>query len=95
MKFILGLFGVAIVLFTLFIVVSLAIGKTGRIETWKARVERFTSDDNQDNYQTDQAKIAIAGGGLFGRFPGTAKQEIIFRIPILISSMQSSLKNMV
>lgn len=73
MKYILGLAGVAIVLFGLFIVISLAIGKTGRIETWKARVERFTSDDNQDNYQTDQAKIAIAGGGLFGRFPGNSK----------------------
>ena len=73
MKYIFGLIGIAFVLFGLFIVISMAIGKTGRIETWKARIERFSSDDNEDNYQTDQAKIAIAGGGLFGRFPGNSK----------------------
>ena len=59
MKYILGLGGIAIICFGLFVVTMLAIGKTGRIDTWKARIERFTSDDNQDNYQTDQAKLPL------------------------------------
>jgi cell division protein FtsW len=74
MKFILAMVGIGIAGFVLFVVVALATGHTGRIETWKARVERFTSGENEnvDNYQSDQAKIAIARGGFFGQFPGNS-----------------------
>ena len=48
-------------------------GNTGRIDTWKSRMEKFLGDD--DGYQTVQAKIAIASGGLVGVFPGNSHQR--------------------
>jgi len=75
MKFILGTIGAGIVTFALFIAIAMAIGKTGRIDTWKSRIERFSGADDSDNYQTEQAKIAIARGGFFGSFPGNSVQR--------------------
>ncbi len=76
MKYILGMVGIGITGFTLFVVIALATGHTGRIDTWKARIDRFVDNgDNTDNYQTEQAKIAIARGGFFGQFPGNSMQR--------------------
>lgn len=75
MKYIAAMIGIGVAAFVLFVVISLAIGNTGRIETWKARIERFSGDESADNYQSDQAKIAIARGGLFGVFPGNSMQR--------------------
>ena len=48
----------------------------GRIPTWIARIQTFIystkDDDNEKQYQVEQAKIAIAGGGWFGRGPGNS-----------------------
>lgn len=74
-KFIASLLGIGIASFGLFILLAYATGKTGRIETWKARIERFISGDEQDNYQAEQAKIAIATGGILGKFPGNSQQR--------------------
>ena len=74
-KFIFGMIGIGIVSFGLFVLISLATGNNGRILTWKARIENFIAGDNTDNYQTEQAKIAIAGGGLVGKFPGNSVQR--------------------
>lgn len=38
-------------------------------------IERFSGDEAADNYQSDQAKIAIARGGLIGVFPGNSVQR--------------------
>ncbi len=51
-----------------------------RMDTWVKRVERFVSSDPSSadpngNYQADQAKIAIATGGLFGKGPGNSTQR--------------------
>ena len=52
---------------------------TGRVTTWIGRVETFmyggkeVGDDK--SYQTDQAKIAIAKGGLLGVGPGNSEQR--------------------
>jgi cell division protein FtsW len=49
----------------------------GRVDTWIGRVERFiygskeTTDD--DHYQVNQAKIAIARGGIIGKGPGNGE----------------------
>jgi cell division protein FtsW len=51
------------------------LGSPQRIHTWQARIERFSHPETEDNYQTDQAKIAIAKGGLFGKFPGNSTQR--------------------
>ena len=67
--------GIGLVCFGIFILISFATGHTGRIETWKSRIEKFNSGESVDNYQTEQAKIAIAGGGLVGKFPGNSVQR--------------------
>jgi cell division protein FtsW len=48
----------------------------GRVDTWIGRMESFiygSKDDiNNDAYQANQAKIAIAKGGMFGVGPGNS-----------------------
>lgn len=48
-----------------------------RFETWIGRVERFATDveSPNGNYQADQAKIAIATGGVVGKGPGNSTQR--------------------
>ena len=75
LKYILALAGVGIVAFALFIVVALNFDLPGRIGTWKARIENFSSPDSEGNYQAEQAKIAIANGGLIGMGPGKSEQR--------------------
>lgn len=47
----------------------------GRFETWKNRIENFRSDNPEDDYQETQAKIAVAGGKIFGKGPGNSTQR--------------------
>ncbi len=50
-------------------------GLFGRVDTWIGRVENFMYGSNQpddDAYQSNQAKIAIARGGLLGVGPGNS-----------------------
>jgi cell division protein FtsW len=50
-----------------------------RVDTWISRVESFMygskEADNDNSYQTNQAKIAIAKGGLLGAGPGNSEQR--------------------
>src|SRR6185295_1421 len=50
-----------------------------RVDTWINRVENFiygaTSDKMDDNYQVNQAKIAVANGGWIGLGPGNSRQR--------------------
>ncbi len=43
--------------------------------TWKARIENFSKGDAKNNYQSEQAKIAIATGGIIGKGPGNSTQR--------------------
>jgi len=43
--------------------------------TWKARIENFINGDSQSNYQSEQAKIAVARGYVFGVGPGNSTQR--------------------
>lgn len=49
----------------------------GRMLTWKNRVESFGKQetDTDKTYQNDHAKIAIATGGVFGKFPGNSVER--------------------
>jgi len=57
--------------------------KTGfgyRVETWKHRVESFFSKKDkekgeEENFQVQQAKIAVAMGGIIGKGPGNSTQR--------------------
>ncbi len=77
MKYIFLLIASGVLLFALFILVVKITGMKGRVETWEKRIENFTNEneDTQGNYQTQQAKIAIATGGVFGKGPGNSTQR--------------------
>jgi cell division protein FtsW len=47
----------------------------GRGATWKSRIEGFAHGDSKSNYQSEQAKIAIATGGIIGKGPGNSTQR--------------------
>lgn len=66
-----------IVSVTIFIAVisMLPDGNRGRIDTWKQRIESFRTKDVAVNYQAEQSRIAIASGGIFGKFPGNSTQR--------------------
>ena len=46
-----------------------------RVDTWISRIENFKNGNSEDNYQVDQAKIAIASGGIIGKMPGNSDQR--------------------
>jgi cell division protein FtsW len=53
-----------------------AVLTVGRMSTWIKRVQDFMYADKSDaSYQVQQAKIAIASGGLFGKGPGKSEQR--------------------
>lgn len=76
MKYILSLMGIGIVALTIFVFVLMQLpdDRQGRLWTWKNRIENFVNGTG-DNYQTEQAQIAIASGGLFGKLPGNSTQR--------------------
>jgi cell division protein FtsW len=47
----------------------------GRFGTWQNRIENFISGDSEANFQVEQAKIAIATGGITGKMPGNSIQK--------------------
>ena len=53
-----------------------AMFSSGRVPTWISRIQTFVysskGDGNEKSYQINQAKIAIASGGWFGRGPGNS-----------------------
>ncbi len=75
MKYIFSLIGIGVAAFGLFILLAYLTGYTGRIKTWEARIEHFIKGDGEGNYQVEQAKIAIATGGIIGKGPGNSSQR--------------------
>ncbi len=74
-RYILGLAGAGIFALAVFILVISALPQSGRIETWNNRISSFTNKEASDNYQAEQAKIAIASGGVVGKLPGNSTQR--------------------
>ncbi|MFM2285719.1 MAG: hypothetical protein RLZZ543_1216 [Bacteroidota bacterium] len=75
MKYILILVASGILAFGLFIAIALNVDLPGRIGTWRARIENFSSGESEANFQAEQAKIAIANGGIIGQGPGNSTQR--------------------
>ncbi len=79
LKYIFSLIGIGVVSFTLLLLLASAYPDLlPRANTWAARLTAFTDKDNIDsdkNYQVEQAKIAIASGGVLGKFPGNSTQR--------------------
>lgn len=86
-KHLLSLVGCAILGFGLLVGISYVIPVEKvfpRMETWKQRVETYfkTAETEEDaaaisdaSFQSDQAKIAVATGGLLGKGPGNSDQR--------------------
>lgn len=77
---IIGGLGVAVALLVgvLFFMPEKQLGKVGRLLTVKSRLEAYVNPskaNKDDSYQSDQAKIAVARGGLFKVAPGTSVQR--------------------
>ena len=67
-----------IVAFSFFILVVKAFPDAfhNRVDTWMSRIESFTTDKpDEDDYQIEKAKIAIASGGIYGVGPGKSVQK--------------------
>lgn len=76
MKYLFGMAGIGIVLFALFVAFLMVSPKSsGRLGTWQNRIENFSHGDSEENFQVEQAKIAIAGGGIVGKLPGNSMQK--------------------
>ncbi|MBK5286370.1 MAG: FtsW/RodA/SpoVE family cell cycle protein, partial [Bacteroidia bacterium] len=76
LKYIMMMIGIGALCLTIFISIALMSKNQGRVATWKARVENFMNKGDSDGtYQTQQAKIAIATGGLLGKGPGNSTQR--------------------
>ena len=71
--------GSGVVFFVFFIMLSKVFPEShffSRVGTWASRIENFTSDKpDEDDYQIEKAKIAIASGGIYGLGPGKSVQK--------------------
>jgi len=76
-RFLLSYVGIAVVGVVLFAMVLTVVSKSNRVQVWKNRIENFVSgkEDPDGDYQSNQAKIAISTGGLFGKAPGKSTQR--------------------
>lgn len=89
LKYIFSLIGIGIAGFFLLIILSISFpGLLPRVDTWVARIENFSGtcfsghpegfhdrSSADGNFQADQAKIAIATGGIVGKGPGGSTQR--------------------
>ncbi len=75
-KYIMLVVGVGAAFLVIFVLIAPYLNLDGRMGTWKSRIENFAgggSDD--DNFQAEQSKIAIATGGILGKGPGNSVQR--------------------
>ncbi|MCB9244903.1 MAG: FtsW/RodA/SpoVE family cell cycle protein [Flavobacteriales bacterium] len=78
-RYLLALSGAGVLGLTLMIVIILNLNVQGRVGTWKERIEDYIEfaqgKSTEESYQNQQAKIAIAKGGLLGVGPGKSTQR--------------------
>lgn len=85
MKYMFKLIGIGLSIVIIFIILSLLFfPNKGRVVTWKNRIETYLSGkqaDDDSKFQIEQAKIAIASGGFFGKGPGNSTQRNFLPYP--------------
>ncbi|MCD4679686.1 MAG: putative lipid II flippase FtsW [Bacteroidales bacterium] len=74
LKYIFYLIGISIVSLAIFILILMSF-PNNRVGVWGDRLENFYNGGSEENYQVEQAKIAIATGGIFGKKPGRSTQR--------------------
>ncbi len=79
LKYLGTVIGIGLTMLTLFVSFAKAFPDalpSSRVDTWLNRIERFTTDaPNEDDYQIEKAKIAIATGNIYGLGPGKSVQK--------------------
>lgn len=79
LKYIGLIVGAGLLALVFFVLVSKAFPDASffsRVKTWESRLENFTTDKpDEDDYQIEKAKIAIASGGIQGLGPGKSVQK--------------------
>jgi cell division protein FtsW len=79
MKYIFFIIGSGVVLLVFFILMSKAFPNSkffSRVGTWESRYENFMNNKpDEDDYQIEKAKIAIASGQIYGLGPGKSVQK--------------------
>jgi len=79
MKYIGIIVGSGIVMLAFFVILSKAFPDSrffSRVRTWESRIENFSTDKpDEDDYQIEKAKIAIASGKIYGLGPGKSVQK--------------------
>lgn len=76
-KYILSIIGVGLTMLVIFVLIAKAFpdAMPNRVNTWQSRIESFSDPNQQEGYQVEKAKIAIATGGLSGKGPGKSVQK--------------------
>jgi cell division protein FtsW len=77
-KYLAGIVGAGILVLALFVLSAGVFPdamKNSRVGTWTSRIENFASGNEEDNYQAEKAKIAIASGEIYGKGPGKSVQK--------------------
>jgi cell division protein FtsW len=79
LKFLFTYAAIAVAGVILFALLLSVVSEKNRVEVWKNRIENFLSGkaDEDGDYQSNQAKVAISTGGLFGKAPGGSTQRNI------------------
>ncbi len=77
-KYLLGIVGSGVLCLTFFILVAKAAPDlfSNRVDTWERRIDSFLNGaDTEADYQIEQAKIAIARGGIMGSGAGKSRMK--------------------
>lgn len=78
LRYIASILGVGVLMLAFFVITAKAFPGVfpNRVDTWISRVESFTDKKSEeDGYQIEKAKIAIATGGVTGLGPGKSVQK--------------------
>ena len=78
LRYLLIIVGAGIMALVFFVLVAKSFPEAmpNRVDTWISRIESFAStEETEEDYQIEQAKIAIASGGISGAGPGKSKQK--------------------
>ena len=78
LKYIGIILGIGLICGLMFIVIAKKFPDAfpNRVDTWISRIDNFTSDKaDEDDYQIEKAKIAIASGEIYGLGPGKSVQK--------------------
>jgi cell division protein FtsW len=79
LKYIGVIIGSGILFLAFFVLLSKAFPDSklfSRVQTWESRIENYSTDKpDEDDYQIEKAKIAIASGKIYGLGPGKSVQK--------------------